>query len=28
VANWRRHAEQADVSRKSAKEIADKIRLQ
>jgi hypothetical protein len=29
VANWRRrYAEQADVSRKSTKEIADKIKLQ
>ena len=28
VANWRRYAEQADVSRKSAKEIADKTELQ
>jgi serine/threonine-protein kinase HipA len=28
VANWRRHAEQAEVSRKSAQEIADKIQLQ
>jgi hypothetical protein len=27
VANWRRHAEQAEVSRKSAQEIADKIKL-
>ena len=27
VANWRRYAEQADVSRKSAKEIADKIKF-
>jgi serine/threonine-protein kinase HipA len=28
VANWRHYAEQAEVSRKSAKEIADKIKLQ
>jgi serine/threonine-protein kinase HipA len=28
VANWPRYAEQADVSRKSAKEIAGKIKLQ
>ena len=28
VANWRRYAEQADVSRKSTKEIAGKINLQ
>jgi len=28
VANWRCHAEQAEVSRKSTKEIADKIQLQ
>ncbi len=28
VANWRSYAEQADVSRKSTKEIADKIKLQ
>jgi hypothetical protein len=28
VANWRRHAEQAGVSRKSTEEIADKIQLQ
>jgi hypothetical protein len=27
VANWRRHAEQSEVSRKSAQEIADKIQL-
>jgi hypothetical protein len=27
VANWRRYSEQADVSRKSTKEIADKIKL-
>jgi hypothetical protein len=27
VANWRRYAEQAGVSRKSTKEIADKIKL-
>jgi len=27
VTNWTRHAEQADVSRKSTKEIADKIKL-
>ena len=27
VANWRCHAEQAGVSRKSTKEIADKIKL-
>jgi hypothetical protein len=28
VANWRRYAELADVSRKSTQEIADKINLQ
>jgi hypothetical protein len=28
VANWPRYAEQADVSRKSAKEIVGKIKLQ
>jgi serine/threonine-protein kinase HipA len=28
VANWHRYAEQAGVSRKSTKEIADKIKLQ
>jgi hypothetical protein len=28
VANWPRYAEQADVSRKSTKEIASKIKLQ
>jgi len=28
VANWRCYAEQAEVSQKSAKEIADKIKLQ
>ena len=28
VANWRCYAEQAGVSRKSVKEIADKIKLQ
>ncbi|MGA2373656.1 MAG: hypothetical protein ABSG11_23605 [Candidatus Korobacteraceae bacterium] len=28
VANWRRYAEQAEVSRKSTKEIAGKIKLQ
>jgi hypothetical protein len=27
VANWRRYAEQAEVSQKSAKGIADKIKL-
>jgi hypothetical protein len=27
VANWRRNAEQAGVSRKSTEEIADKIKL-
>jgi hypothetical protein len=27
VANWRRCAEQAEVSRKSTQEIADKIKL-
>jgi hypothetical protein len=28
VSNWRRYAEKAEVSQKSAKEIADKIKLQ
>jgi hypothetical protein len=28
VANWLRHAEQADVSRRSTQEIAGKIKLQ
>jgi hypothetical protein len=28
VANWSRYAEQADVSRRSTKEIAGKIKLQ
>jgi len=28
VANWHRYTEQADVSRKSTKEIAGKIKLQ
>jgi hypothetical protein len=27
VANWRRYAEHAEVSRKSTQEIADKIKL-
>jgi len=27
VANWRRYAEQAGVSRKSTQEIADKIKM-
>jgi hypothetical protein len=28
VANWRRYAEQAEVSRKSTQEITGKIKLQ
>jgi hypothetical protein len=28
VANWRHYAEQAEVSRRSTQEVADKIKLQ